>query len=236
MHTRKNSYKYKGEDRQCICAVCFSYIGERPKKGNLFVRHGKNAVYSLWFYLFAAGFITGVILMNLGGNSLLETEGNLSETAIDRLRYMEIDNGKFLIYVIWERYKDFLFLGIMSTTCFGALIAYLYVMWQGILTGIFMTALLIRFGTKGMLLILAGSFPHQLLLIPALIMMLYWCYQNCCFLYYPGKCTWPVYKNRKSQYLRQGVILLWIVAVVMIGCILECYVNPILISEILKIF
>lgn len=200
------------------------------------MRHGKNAVYRLWFILFAAGFLAGVLLMNLGSDSLLEAEGSLSETAIDRLRYMEIDNGKFMMYVLWERYKNFLFLGIMSTTCFGVLISYLYIMWQGTLAGIFMTTLLIRFGTKGMLLILAGSFPHQLLLVPALIMMLYWCYQNCCFLYYPGKCAWPAYRSRKAQYLRQGIVLLWIAGVVLIGCVLECYVNPILISDILKIF
>lgn len=200
------------------------------------MRQGKNAVYRLWFYLFVAGFLAGVALMNLGGDSLLGAEGSLSETAIDRLRYMEIDNGKFLMYVLWERCKQFLFLGLMSTTYFGALTAYLYILWRGALTGMFMTTLLIRFGTKGILLMLAGCFPHQLLLVPAIIMMLYWCYQNCCFLYYPGKCAWPVYRSRKTQYLRQGIVLLWIVGVVLIGCILECYVNPILISDILKIF
>lgn len=200
------------------------------------MRHGKNAVYRLWFYLFAAGFLSGVVLMNLGGDILLQAEGVLGETAIDRLKYMEIDNGKFLIYVMWERCKDFLLLGVMSTTYFGALTSYLYIAWQGILAGIFMTTLLIRFGTKGILLILAGCFPHQILLIPALIMMLYWCYQNCCFLYYPGKCTWPGYRNRKTQYLRQGIVLFWIMGVVLIGCVLESYVNPILISEVLKIF
>lgn len=200
------------------------------------MRKGKTTVYRLWLFLFGAGFLSGILLMNLGSDFLLGGEAGFGENIIDRLKYVEVDNGKFFMYVMWERSKSFLFLGVMSTTYFGIAVAYFYLVWQGLLMGCFMAAALIRFGTKGMLLMLAGLFPHQLLLLPALLMMVYWCYQNCCFLYYPAKCAWPAYRSGKVRFLRQGIVLLWIGSVVLIGCVLECYVNPILVSEILKIF
>lgn len=41
---------------------------------------------------------------------------------------------------------------------------------------------------------------------------------------------------RRQQLLHQGILLMWIMLVMLIGCILESYVNPILISDLIKIF
>lgn len=196
----------------------------------------RNTVYRIWFYIFLTGFLMGILIMNLGSSFFLNEEGIFSAVSLNRLKYMEVDSHVFFQYVLRQRMKLFLFLGLVSTTCFGVVAAYVCIAWQGLLIGMLITAAVIRFGIRGILLVLAGIFPQQLLLIPAAVMMLGWCYQNCCFLYYPSKCAWPVYRNRKKQYLHQAAVLLWIGAVVLIGCILECYVNPILVSDIVKIF
>ena len=84
--------------------------------------------------------------------------------------------------------------------------------------------------------ITGGMFPHQCLLLPAGIMLLGWCYENYCWIHINGKDTVHYYKNKKGQLLRQGITLLWIIAVILIGCILESYVNPILLNDLIKIF
>ena len=199
-------------------------------------RQEKRKVYSRWFYIFLFGFLIGILLMNFGSNIFLKEDEVFSTAAINRLQDLEVDGGNFMRYEMPQRLKMVLMLFLISTTCFGIIAAYAYIAWHGVLAGMLITAAIIKFGIKGILLIMAGIFPQHLLFIPAAVMMLCWCYQTCCFLYFPEKSVWPLYQNRKRQYIHQAGMLIWIICVVIIGCILECYVNPILMSDISKIF
>lgn len=196
----------------------------------------KRNVYRMWFYIFVLGFLAGILIMNLGSKRFIQDGKLFDMAAINRMRYFDVDSTSFLKYELPQRLKGFLILLVVATTCFGIAAAYFWVAWQGMLAGMVITAAVIKFGLKGILLILAGIFPQHLLFIPAAVMMLCWCYQTCCILYFPGKCIWIPYQNKKRQYIHQLGIMFWIICVVMIGCILECYVNPILVSDIIKIF
>ena len=125
---------------------------------------------------------------------------------------------------------------LLSSTGIGLISVYACVVWQGMLAGMTITAATIRFGIKGLLLILGSVFPHQLLLIPAQVMLLGWCYENSRKGQMKGNMVTPYYRSKKQQFLHQGIILLWIWIVILIGCFLESYVNPILISDLVKIF
>lgn len=192
--------------------------------------------YRRWFFFFCIGFLIGILFVNFYNGTFFLEEGIFGNTSINRLKYLDVDNGLLFRYVVCKRLKNFLFIGLLSATCFGIAATYACIVWQGLLTGMIITAAVIRFGMKGILLILSVFFPHQFLLFPASIMMLYWSYQNCCFLYFPGKNHFSSFRPQKKQYVRQLLLLFWIIAVVLIGCILESYVNPILLSDILKIF
>lgn len=174
--------------------------------------------------------------MNLGSAGSLNEEEIFSTAVMNRIQHLEVNSGNFLKYEFPRRIKLFLVLMLVSTTYFGILAAYLCIIWHGILAGMMITAAIIRFGLKGILLIMAGIFPQHLLFVPAIIMMLCWCFQTCSFLYFPEKSIWPLYQNKRRQYVHQAGMLLWIICIVIIGCILECYVNPILLSDIAQIF
>lgn len=197
---------------------------------------GKNHIYMLWFYLFLGSFFLGVFLMNMGNETLLAEEGIFSTASVSRLKYIEIDNGRFLRYVLRHRMGEGIGLILLSTTGIGLAAVYVWVIWQGVLAGMTITAAIIRFGMKGLLLLLGGLFPHQLLLVPAQVMLLGWCYENNRTVQRQGGCAPPFYMGKKQQFLRQGIALLWILIVILIGCILESYVNPMLISDLVKIF
>lgn len=199
-------------------------------------RSAKNSIYIRWFYLFLGSFLLGVIIMNLGTKFFLSETGIFNTASMTRLKYIEINHMSFLKYVLKHRMGAGILLILLSSTGIGLISVYACVVWQGMLAGMTITAATIRFGIKGLLLILGSIFPHQLLLIPAQVMLLGWCYENCRIGQMQGNLAAPYYKNKKQQFLHQGIILLWIWIVILIGCFLESYVNPILISDLVKIF
>jgi len=178
----------------------------------------------------------GVLILNMADDALLGEEGIFSAASINRLKYIEIDEGSFFRYVLRWRMGECAVMLLLSTTMLGMIAAYGVVLWQGILTGMVITAAAIRYGIKGILLIVGGMFPHQCLLIPAGVMLLGWCLENYHWIHICGKGVMPHFRNRRQQLLHQGISLLWILLVLLIGCILESYVNPILICDIVKIF
>lgn len=199
-------------------------------------RIGKNNIYVLWFYVFLGSFLLGVVVMNIGNEIFLTDSGIFSTASINRLKYIDIDSGSFFKYVLRHRMGEGALLILLSGTGIGLISLYACIVWQGMLAGMTITAAIIRFGMKGLLLILGGLFPHQLLLIPAQIMLLGWCYDSCGKGRFTGKYAAACYRSRKQRLLHQGIILLWIGTVLLIGCILESYVNPILVADLIKIF
>ena len=67
-------------------------------------------------------------------------------------------------------------------------------------------------------------------------MLLGWCYERCGKERLAESYMSSFAGSRKQRFLRQGIMLMWISIVILIGCILESYVNPILISDVVKIF
>ena len=205
-------------------ACVFMFYGEK-----------KYAACQKWILLFLAGFMAGVFLINMNSSLFVGESGILSNGTINRLKYLEIESSTFFQFVTAGRFKEYLLLGLLSTTYFGIVIAYGVAAFQGMMLGMVITVAVIRFGLKGILLVLFSFFPHQLLLLPAGAMMLIWCCQNCRVLYFDKRAVWN--RELKKKYvIRQMILLVWILVVVMIGCILESYVNPMLLMDVIKIF
>lgn len=191
--------------------------------------------HTSWLYLFLGGFLLGTFLMNLWRNSFLKELDLLSTASLSRMKYLEVDSAAFLSFVLKERLGMALLLCLFATTCIGTIILSFYIFGMGALTGMFLSIASIRYGLKGVMLVLAGAFPHYLLLVPACIMLLNWCYRICIRLYDPKRDL--EYFGTAGQYRVQSALQLFIILlIVIIGCFLESYVNPILLSQFLKIF
>lgn len=199
-------------------------------------RAGKKSIYMFWFYIFLGSFFLGVFIMNIGDGFWLSQDGIFSAASVNRLKYIEIDSGRFLKYVLKNRMGEGIVMILLSTTGIGLISVYACIVWQGMLAGMTITAAVMRYGVKGLLLILGGMFPHQLLLVPAQIMLLGWCYENSRKAQVCGRYMQPYTGSKKQQMIRQGILLAWIGAVIIIGCILESYVNPILVFDLVKLF
>lgn len=115
------------------------------------------------------------------------------------------------LIVIWSMF-------LLATTALGNMYVYLNVLWYGTSSGMFLAVVLMRYGIKGLLLLVSGMFPHYLIYVPAVIL------------------TMMLTKEKRTVNSKYFGQLFVITVVVIIGCILECYVNPVVVEKILKTF
>lgn len=184
--------------------------------------------------LFLIGLVIGIVLMNAGKSLFLFKTGLLDETSLYQMKYMTIDGNALFIYVLWNRLKTILFLLILSTTYLGVPVVGCAAAWYGFSAGMYLSALVIRYGMKGILFALTGIFPQYLIYIPAMLGLLVWCERLSRSLYSAN----TVVSNSpgKAVMLRRIVTLLLILVAFLVGCMLESYVNPYFLSKLLKVF
>lgn len=180
-----------------------------------------------------AGILLGGILMNCGKGLLLDGTGLLDESSLYHMKYMTLDSNAFFCYVLGIRLRSVLILAVMATTYLGLVVISGAVLWYGASMGMFLAAVIVRYGMKGVLFAVVGIFPQYLLYVPAMIFLVGWSEQLCRSIYFD--------KNRgfEGGYRQAAVKLLQlggVVLVVIIGSALESYVNPFFVSKLLKFF
>ena len=95
-------------------------------------------------YLFLAGMLLGIVLVNAGREILLDKTGLLGEEALYHMKYMTIDTKALFWYVLGSRLKDVAVLAILATTYLGLVVICARVLLYGAATGIFFTVSVMR--------------------------------------------------------------------------------------------
>lgn len=177
--------------------------------------------------IFAAGFIIGLLFLNFRKSSLLENTGVLDEYTLYRMKYMTVDSSAFLSFVLRKRVGRILLLVVLSTTYLGMAACVGNIFWYGMCSGMFVSAAMIRYGVKGILLVVVSVFPQVLIYIPAMLSLLAWCTKL-----YRG-----IYHEREVPSMPGCLFgLARILFVFAFGILLECYINPYLMLGLLKIY
>lgn len=201
------------------------------------MRKGREgSVHGTWILFYGIFFALGICITNLWKTEIVDKTGFLGEYTLLCMNHVKIDYMDYFMYLLQKRAGMTVVLAILSSTYLGIICIYLYIGWLGLAAGIFLTGAGIRYGTKGILLFLGGMIPHQIILLPCGIIFICWCYRMCTALYYPRHCSEPVYGSKKQFIMRKLIQLPFFIGVVIIGCLLECYVNPYIFTKILKIF
>lgn len=189
--------------------------------------------------IMAAGFIAGLFFMNIGKKALLDNTGFLSEYTLYEMKYSVVDGNAFFAYLLRKRVGSVLALAVLSTTWLGLAAAFSAAAWLGISFGMLFMAALLRYGAKGCLLILVGVLPQAIFYLPAVVYLLCWSHELCTVMYFPHRAKKSGYAeaaDKNSMLRKKGMELLCLLAVVIIGCLLESYVNPKLVLNLLRIF
>ncbi len=185
---------------------------------------------------FLGGVLLGILAMNFGRGFLLENTGLLSEDVLYHMKYMTVDCRALFVYVLGKRAAVLAFLLIIATTYLGLAAVCMASGWYGMLLGMFLSAAVLRYGLKGILFTLVSLFPHILFYAPALIVLLAFCEFLCRNIYFKDGSLY-LQEGRKSILTPEKLMqLLFILAALLTGCVLESFLNPHLLLGLLKIF
>lgn len=183
--------------------------------------------------VFCAGVLAGILTINIGKSTFVENTGLFDEYILSGMKYMTVDGSALFYYVLRKRMLLLLTMAVLSTTYLGYVVCIGAVAWCGMASGTFVSALVLRYGIKGLVLAMVGLFPQYLFYVPAIVLMLGWCESLYRAIYSRGACADPADKVFWMKKLgRLGMIG----AIVALGCLMEGYVNPRLLIGYLKIF
>jgi stage II sporulation protein M len=190
---------------------------------------GKNAVA----FAFAGGLMAGILIVNTGKSILLTDTGLFDEDTLYRMKYMTVDSGALFCYLLRKRLSVFLVLAVAATTYLGLAVCAFAAFKLGLSAGAYVSALVYRYGAKGILLAAAGVFPQYLLYVPAFVLFWGWARELYRSIYFRSAC----YDAKEKGFaLKKAGQLLLILGLAALGCLLEGYVNPALLLSYLKIF
>ena len=182
--------------------------------------------------LFLTGFAAGLFAVYFGRGMLLDHKGMLDEDMLYRMKYMTVDSRLLFWYVLCKRCRNFLVLIIMATTYLGWIFCGGITVKYGFSVGFFLSMAIFRYGIKGILLGIVSIFPHYLCYVPAVILLLRWCEDLHRSIYFYHNITG---QGKSSLPGRLGRLALILMALIF-GCLLECFVNPVLLKGFLQVF
>lgn len=194
----------------------------------------KNCYYVI--YLFMIGLFLGILIVNVGYDTWIREGSLLGTDMIARLKNSTPDGGGMFGYIVKHRLFTVCMLGVLSTTMIGLPAVCGYICYVGLSAGCLLSVAVIRYGIRGLLLIAAGVLPQGILLIPAYIALFVWAVSVNRMLYSKNPYKEAYMRYSRQIYLKKGIQIVGIAAVVIIGCLLESYVNPKVLHFILKIF
>ena len=187
-------------------------------------------------YLFTIGLFLGILIFNLCYDTWIGEGSLLGTDMIVRLKNSIPDGNGLFGYVLKHRMFTVCLLGLLATTMIGMPIVCAYVCYMGLSAGCLLSVAVIRYGIRGLFLMVAGIFPQGIILIPGYVALFLWAVGVNRMLYAHGMGREYYGGYGKQSYLKKGIQIAGIIAVVLLGCVLESYVNPKILQYVLKIF
>ncbi|MGN0386860.1 MAG: stage II sporulation protein M [Lachnospiraceae bacterium] len=182
--------------------------------------------------LFGVGTAIGIVLAYLQSIKFQGMDIWVGEEQLCELKYYTVERNSYFWYVFLERVKPLLIISLLSTTWLGVYGVLCALLWFGYSFGMLAASCLILFGIKGIFLMLTIIFPQCFVFAPVTLIWLKYCNEMSFYLYHE-----KTEEKERGEMLRQKLIqLLILFPFFIVGCLLEGYVNPIILIGFLKIF
>lgn len=185
-------------------------------------------------YLFMAGVVLGIVLVNAGHGLWVTEDGLLNVEMLLRMKRSIPEAGGILPYVMKSRISVLGMLLILSTTMIGVAAVCGYVVYCGVCAGCLLSVAAIRYGLRGILFVAAGIFPQGILLMPG-YMLLLCCALDCNRLLCGHGERYGILAAGMGAgfWMKKAVQIAVLLFFVLLGCVVESYVNPKLLHAIL---
>lgn len=165
--------------------------------------------------LFMAGFLIGIIYVNLMAGKYSVKSDLFSAYFLNQLQNMEVKTGEYFWYLLKARGIPLVIAILISRTRAKRAGAGIFLLWTGISGGVLISTAILELGIRGSLLCVIGIFPQFLFYIPAILLILLYCWR------WP-QCHW---EKQKTAFVAGMTVL---------GILCELYINPILLRVFLK--
>lgn len=187
-------------------------------------------------YLFMIGFFMGILIINFGHETWIGNGSLLGAEMMSRLKNSRPAGESLIGYILRHRLSAVCILGLVSTTIVGMPVLCAYICYTGLAAGCLLSVAVIRYGIRGLLFMAGVLLPQALLLIPAYIGLFLWAADVNQTLYAPRTQLEGYERFSRHFYIKKCTQMAGIATVVIIGCLLESYVNPGILHFVLKIF
>ena len=126
--------------------------------------------------LFFTGFLTGILIVNYIWGEQLSLIGTFTEVYLMRLKNEKISFQQYIWYLIQVRGIFFLMLFLAMGIRIRKIVAAFFLLWTGMSGGILLSEAVAELGMKGSILCVAGLFPQFLFYVPAVLVLLRFCW------------------------------------------------------------
>ncbi len=161
------------------------------------------------------GFLFGILYVNINMKQAGVTTEISQRFFLERFEKIKVIPEYFFWYVARARLLLIAMILIMGCFKWKRVALVLWCGWIGLLFGTLVVSVIIQIGIKGLFVVVVGMFPHMFFYIPAYVIFLRYIYE------YPRK-----------QWNWQKTVFMTLT--ILIGVVLESYLNPLLMKLVTK--
>ena len=182
--------------------------------------------------LLGFGIVLGILFARLFKGFYWNNINIFDSNYIDKIKNSSIEYSVLLKYVYWNVFKPFVLFWIVCVTVLGIPFIGGCLLYMGFQGGFFVSVILMKYGIKGILLLLGYTFPHYLVYIPVALLCFRSGYWFCRSLRYDNLGR----KGKTDKILKYIILILFFSFLLLVGGFLETYVNTFILKKILYFF
>lgn len=165
--------------------------------------------------IYMIGFLLGIVYMNMSAGEYISSMGIFNRNFAEQFRKADIDGVQYLGYLVRLRVLPAIILALIGTTRFRRIGSAVFLVWTGMLCGVYFTCAVMNHGVSGVLFCVVGLLPHM-----------------ACYLFAYGILLMTIFFYPKKQWNYEKTIAFCLA--ICMGIALEYKVNPVLVKMILK--
>lgn len=180
----------------------------------------KLGVIQISIILLIIGVFLGVLCANVFQENYSIQMQNYEDNVFSKIIINDIDYSGLFQYVLGKNFNDFVIFWLLSITILGIPYMALKVTSFGFFSGFLISAVAMRYGIKGLLLVLAYVFPQGLLYFPISIICLLKGFELCRTIYSENRNSLGGISKIVKKYL---ILILLLAIALVIASFLEAY-------------
>ena len=165
--------------------------------------------------IYMIGFLLGIVYMNMSAGEYISSMGIFNRNFAEQFQKADIKEVQYLGYLVRLRVLPAIILALIGTTRFRRIGSTVFLVWTGILCGVYFTCAVMNHGVSGVLFCMVGLLPHMV-----------------CYLFAYGILFMTIFFYPKKQWNYEKTIAFCLA--ICMGIALEYKANPVLVKMILK--